>query len=204
MKRPELARKLREADVIFHEPVELRGGETSNFYIDIKKAYGNPEILREMACLMLRNFTQDTTCIAASGYGGIPLGVAISLESGLPLVSVRDTEKNHGKRGLFDGYVPSSSDVVSIVDDVFTSGSSLRQTAANLGTTESTVADCHVVAARGDTSRFALPVSYLFNSTGYCWHEYAPPHYRTNVTCRRLRKACKQSFRSAPNVIMNV
>jgi len=158
---PELSGMLHAADVIAREPVRLRSGKTSEFYADIKKAYGDPRILRCMARLTLDNFSPDTTCVAASGYGGISLGTAISLESGLPLAMIRDTKKNHGKRGLIDGYVPVEGDVVSIVDDVFTSGSSLRQTLQNLAATNATIAGCHVVVARGDATAFELPVSYL-------------------------------------------
>lgn len=159
-----LADLLRNKDIVVREPIALRGGGVSEYYVDVKKAYGNPEILREMARLMCGNLAPDTTCIAASGHGGVPLGVAISLESELPLASVRDTEKNHGKRGLIDGYVPDENDVVSIVDDVFTSGSSLRQTAANLSATNSKIAGCHVVVARGDVSQFELPVGHLLRA----------------------------------------
>lgn len=162
MNRSELARKCKEAGIVVYEPITLRNGEVSNFYVDVKKAYGNPEILRAMAQLTLSNFDPKTTCIAASGYGGIPLGVAVSLESGLPLASVRDTKKNHGRGGLIDGCVPDSSDVVSLVDDVFTSGSSLRQTASNLSKTNAKIIDCHVIVARGDVTEFEFPVSYLF------------------------------------------
>ncbi len=97
MNKAELARALRSADVVLYQPVALRNGTISDFYIDVKRAYGNPGNLRAMAQLTLDNFDPSTTCVAASGYGGIPLGVAISLESGLPLVSVRDREKGHGR-----------------------------------------------------------------------------------------------------------
>lgn len=161
MSKHELLRQLRDANVIIHEPVTLRGGEVSSYYVDIKKAYGNPEILRRMAQMTLEYVDSEITCIAASGYGGIPLGAAVSLAADLPLVSVRDTPKNHGRGGLIDGYVPNESDNILIVDDVFTSGSSMRQTLGNLAATRVNICGGHVVVARGDVRKFELPVSYL-------------------------------------------
>jgi orotate phosphoribosyltransferase len=106
----------------------------------------------------------DTTCLAASGYGGLPLGVIVSQLSGLPLAMVRDSEKNHGKKGLIDGFVPTAQDKVTILDDVYTSGSSLSQTITNLHDTGADILGCHVIVARGDTSKFEFPVSYLLST----------------------------------------
>lgn len=164
MSHESLVNRLRQAEILSYEPVTLRSGETSDFYADIKKAYGNPELLAAMAKATVDNLNPQTTCIAAAGYGGIPLGVAVSQISGLPLTLVRDSEKNHGRGGLIDGYVPQSHDIISIVDDVFTSGGSLRQTMANLKITNAVVVGCHVIVARGETADFGLPVSFILKS----------------------------------------
>ncbi len=156
-----LVEKLREAQILHHESVILRNGETSDLYVDVKKAYGNPDLLRHMAQLTLQNLDERTSCIAAAGYGGLPLGVAMSLQSGLPIALVRDAPKGHGKAEIVDGYIPSVNEYVSVVDDVFTTGGSLRQTIFTLQNIGVEVVGCHVVVARGDSSDFAFPVSYL-------------------------------------------
>lgn len=161
MSSESFAEQLRHTDLIYREPVELRDGSTSNFYVDVKKAYGDPALLAMMSEATAANLDQQTTCIAASGYGGLPLGVAVSKLTALPLAMVRDTEKGHGKGGFIDGYVPGEHDVVEIVDDVFTSGRSLRMTAENLRATGAVILGCHAVVARGNASQFELPVSYL-------------------------------------------
>jgi orotate phosphoribosyltransferase len=159
-----LADKLKNHKVILYEPVTLRGGTVSQYYADIKKAYGDPVLLDELAQTTVKNLDTQTTCLAASGYGGIPLGVAASRISGLPLAMVRDTQKNHGKQGLIDGYVPSSGDNVSVLDDVFTSGSSLTQTISTLESTGAQIIKCHVILARGKTEEFTYPISYLLSA----------------------------------------
>lgn len=154
--------KLRRAEIVSFEPVTLRAGEISDYYVDIKKAYGNPELLTEMARATLENLDPRTTSLAASGYGGIPLGIAVSQLSGLPLSLVRDKEKNHGKRDMIDGYIPNHEDVVTLLDDVFSTGSSLSETAKTLFATGVEIAGCHVIVARGNPKEFSLPVSFLF------------------------------------------
>lgn len=160
----ELGGKLRDHNVIIYEPVTLRGGEASHYYADIKKAYGDPELLAELAHATAENLDGQTTCLAAAGYGGLPLGAVVSQISGLPLAMVRDVEKNHGKQGLIEGHVPNAEDVVSVLDDVFTSGSSLSHTISTLEATGARIAGCHVILARGRADEFAFPVSYLLHA----------------------------------------
>lgn len=162
MSKRKLSEMLRNADLIYREPVTLRSGEVSDYYADIKKAYGDPKILAEIAQETLEAIDEKTTCLAASGYGGVPLGVAVSQLSGLPLSLVRDTQKNHGKKGMIDGYKPTPKDKVSLLDDVFTTGGSLMETAVTLQTTGAQVISCHVIVSRGDVQAFDFPVTYLF------------------------------------------
>jgi len=164
MTKQSLLSKLRKAEIIVRKPVTLRGGDVSDYYVDIKKAYGDPKLLAEVAGEIADNLNPVTTCLAVSGYGGIPLGVAVSQLTNLPLSLVRRGEKDHGKGGVIDGYVPNKKDVVSILDDVFTVGTSLKQTIESLSGVGLSVIGCHVVVSRGNTQGFSLPISYLFNS----------------------------------------
>lgn len=153
---------LQKADILSHDRVVLRAGEVSSLYFNIKKAYGDPKLLKQIARTMILNLDVQTTCIAASGYGGLPLGVETSRLTGLPLAMVRDSKKDHGTQQMIDGFVPSQRDRVSILDDVYTTGSSLLQTANTIAKTGAEVVGCHVVVARGNVEEFELPVTHLF------------------------------------------
>lgn len=153
---------LKQADIVIHEPVKLRGGAESAFYVDVKKAYGRPYLLKGIAEALIEKLNPETTCIAATGYGGIPLSAAVSLATELPLTLVRDKPKNHGRGGLIDGYTPLINDHISIVDDVYTSGSSIRETEAILSNLGNSVIGGLVVVKRGDVTQSELPISYLF------------------------------------------
>ncbi len=159
-----MSEKLREilqaADVVRHDPVKLRSGKSSDFYIDIKKGFGDPELLRVISQELARKLDSKTTAVAATGHGGVPIAVGVALETGLPLILIRERIKDHGMRNLIDGYQPGRGDFVAIVDDVFTTGSSLRETIDALGDSGAEIVGCYVVVKRGDGD-VSAPLTYL-------------------------------------------
>lgn len=149
----ELAGAFKSKDIIYYEPksgVKLKHGGTSNYYVDVKKAYGYPSMLALMRDKIGERIPERTTAVAAGGYGGVPLATALSLEYDWNLVLVRDEEKGHGTGGLLDGYVPSGEDRVAIVDDVTTTGGSLTEIIEILSPLGSEITGCHVVVKRGE------------------------------------------------------
>lgn len=152
--------QIRDHNLIVYTPVELRGGEKSDYYVDIKQGLGNPELLREIVSEMSMQLPTNATAIAASGYGGLPIAAALSVETGLPAAYVRDSEKGHGLGGFIDGYKPVETDRIVVVDDVYTSGSSLRQTISRLAHGE--VISCHVVYRRSN-NEFEYPLHWLLD-----------------------------------------
>lgn len=161
MSKEILLQKLRDANIVSIGNVTLRAGEIANYYIDVKESFGNPALLLYMAKEVTDALDSQTTSIAAQGYGGIPLGVVVSQLSYLPLSLVRDKVKNHGTSNIIDGYKPSNEDLVTIVDDVFTSGNSLRHTAQIIEHVGAVVLGCQIVIARNDPIDFVYPVNYL-------------------------------------------
>ncbi len=114
----------------------LRSGEVSKYYCDIKEALGDPKLLKMMVKELVLRVPKGATCIAGSGYGGITLATLVAYKLGLPLSLVRDVVKNHGTKKLVDGFVPTTRDRVCIVDDVFTTGSSIADTKLKLESTK--------------------------------------------------------------------
>jgi len=51
----ELVRILKQLDIISREPVKLKTAEASNFYVDVKKAYGYPDALDSMLQLVMED-----------------------------------------------------------------------------------------------------------------------------------------------------
>jgi len=133
------------------------------YYIDIKRAFGDSDALNLMANELWFEIDNRTTCIAAVGYGGIPLATPISLLYGLNLTLVRDESKKHGRKTWIDGYVPTKRDKVSIVDDVFTTGRNLRKIIKILEPTGAEILGCHVVVKRGE-GKLKIPFTYLMTA----------------------------------------
>lgn len=157
MSKEFLINRLREIGIIINEPVLLRSGVTVEFYCDMKKAYGYPDILDSLIEEVGKEIGDDVTCIIGSGYGGVPLAAILSLRFKRNFALLREKIKDHGKQNLFDGYKPTKDDRVLIVDDVLTTGSSVRETIAALKTTEAAIAGAVVLVKRGEVE---LPIPY--------------------------------------------
>ena len=104
----------------------LASGAKSSYYIDIKKASTNPEVLRLIAKLMaenLRNSGLKVDRIAGVVLGSVPLAAALSLATGIPYVMIRKEKKDHGTGKLIEGDL-NIGDKVLVVEDVITSAGS--------------------------------------------------------------------------------
>ncbi|OGZ07022.1 MAG: hypothetical protein A3D65_06665 [Candidatus Lloydbacteria bacterium RIFCSPHIGHO2_02_FULL_50_13] len=160
--KEQLINRLREIGVISNEPVVLRSGVTVQFYCDMKKAYGYPDVLDALVDEVGKNIGDDITAIIGSGYGGVPLAAILSLRYKRNFVLAREKLKDHGKQNCFDGYVPTKDDRVLIVDDVLTTGSSVRETIAALKETDATIAGAVVLVKRGE-AELPIPFSYILH-----------------------------------------
>lgn len=152
-----LAKMLRElGDVVTYDPggrIELAHGGFSDFYVDVKKTYGYPEVRHAILRMLVRNILENIgrpDFVAVAGYGGLPLGTLISEKFGIKLSMVRDKEKDHGRGGLIDGYVPKAGEVGIAVDDVLTTGKSLKDIASVIRRTRARIVNFQVVVKRED------------------------------------------------------
>ncbi|MBN1432438.1 MAG: orotate phosphoribosyltransferase [Methanomicrobiaceae archaeon] len=99
----------------------LASGAKSRYYIDIKTAATNPELLAIIGREIAENF--DFEVVAGVAVGAVPIAVAVSLASGKPYCIIRKEEKSHGKSGKLVGDVRDKK--VLLVEDVTTSGGSV-------------------------------------------------------------------------------
>ena len=98
----------------------LASGAKSEYYIDVKSAVTNPELLGAISREVTRSHTFDV--IAGVAVGGVPLAVATSLQSNKPYAIIRASEKSHGKKDVVIGAVKDKD--VLLIEDVTTSGGS--------------------------------------------------------------------------------
>jgi orotate phosphoribosyltransferase len=98
----------------------LASGLTSSYYIDVKSAATNPDLLLAVATAVSESC--DFDIVAGVAVGGVPLAVAIALVSKKPYAVIRSSEKGHGKKDPVIGSVRGKN--VLLIEDVTTSGGS--------------------------------------------------------------------------------
>jgi len=111
--------------LIRHRAIEfgeftLASGAKSSYYIDVKSAVTHPDLLSAVAVLVTQRYPFEV--IAGVAVGGVPLAVAVSLESKKPFAIIRSSEKGHGKKDPVIGTVRGKD--VLLIEDVTTSGGS--------------------------------------------------------------------------------
>ncbi len=111
--------------LIRHKAIEfgdftLASGKKSPYYVDIKTAVTNPDLLVAIVSAIAEKYTFDV--VAGVAVGGIPLAVATSIMTKKPYVIIRAEEKGHGKKDIIIGAVKDAD--VLLVEDVTTSGGS--------------------------------------------------------------------------------
>src|SRR5712691_11822740 len=132
----------------------LASGKMSSFYIDIKKAVTRPDLLATIA-KELEPYARGASRIAGVELGAVPIAVALSLVSGKPYVMVRKATKEHGTKHEFEGEL-NRGDVVLFVEDVVTTGGTLRGAIERLREHGAVIEDCVCVVDREEGGAILL------------------------------------------------
>ena len=124
VQRRALARGFFDAGCVRFGDFVLHSGMHSPIYIDLRRLVGYPRLLADVARLygrLLRSLQFDR--MAAIPHAGLPIGTAVALETGHPLIYPRRRAKSYGTQRLVEGeYV--EGDRVVVLDDLITSGGS--------------------------------------------------------------------------------
>src|SRR3989454_5458012 len=132
----------------------LTSGKTSSYYIDIKRAVTRPELLRMIADAMAP-YARSVDRIAGVELGAVPIAAAVSLASGKPFLMVRKASKEHGTKKEFEGDL-NRGDRVLFVEDVVTTGGTLRRAIERLRGHGAVIEDCVCVVDREEGGKLLL------------------------------------------------
>ena len=99
----------------------LRSGRRSKYYLDKYLFETQPDILRELGRRFAAHVDDGVDRIAGPELGGVPLATATSLETGKPLLLIRNAKKDYGTANQFEGRL-EPGDRVLITEDIATSG----------------------------------------------------------------------------------
>jgi uridine monophosphate synthetase len=119
-----LADGLLDAGCVKFGKFTLKSGLESPIYIDLRQLVSFPALLGEVAAAyasVLRGLSFDR--LAALPYAALPIGAAISLLTGWPMVYPRKEVKTYGTRAEIEGLFVAGERVV-VVDDLITTGGS--------------------------------------------------------------------------------
>jgi uridine monophosphate synthetase len=124
VKRHQLALGLLESGCVQFGDFTLKSGLQSPIYLDLRRLVGNPLLLADVAeayAGLLRHLAYHV--IAPLPYAAMPIGTAISLYTGEPMVYPRREVKSYGTKALVEG-VFTAGQVAVVVDDLATTGGS--------------------------------------------------------------------------------
>ena len=132
----------------------LASGRTSSYYVDIKKAVTRPDLLRTIAEGMAP-YAGSADRIAGVELGAVPIAAAVSLASGKPYLMVRKSTKEHGTKKEFEGELRKGEKVL-FVEDVVTTGGTLRAAIERLRAQGAVIDDVVCVVDREEGGKMAL------------------------------------------------
>lgn len=147
MTKPELAKKIYDVAYITGQ-FKLRSGQTSHEYFDKYRFEAQPELLKEIAQQMKALIPPGTQALAALEMGGIPVGTALSLLTGIPCIFVRKEAKEYGTCQFAEG-LPVKGLKLCIIEDVITTGGQVLLSTADLRKAGAVVQDVLCVIHRG-------------------------------------------------------
>ena len=140
-----LKQMLKDLKVVQTGEFILASGKKSNYFVNIKRASTNPEVLREIGKAIAPHVGDSK--IAGMALGAVPLAVAVALETNRPFVMVRKEAKDHGTKETIEGEV-SPGEKFIIVEDVATTGGSTFRVVAALRAKGANVSKAVVVVDR--------------------------------------------------------
>jgi uridine monophosphate synthetase len=165
-----LADALLEAGCVRFGEFILKSGSTSPIYFDLRLLAGLPRLLSRAAQAylpLLNGLAYDR--LAAVPYAGLPIGTALALQTGMPLIYPRKERKEYGTGAVVEGgFVPGET--VLLIDDLATTGGSKLEAIQTLQAEGLRVTDVGVLidregGARKELARLGCKLHAVFTLT---------------------------------------
>jgi orotate phosphoribosyltransferase len=112
-----------------NNPFTWASGWKSPIYCDNRITLSHPTIrtyIRQQLTQLIQEVFGPVGCIAGVATAGIPQGVLVAQDLGLPFIYVRAKPKDHGTGNLIEGDILTAKRVVVVEDLISTGKSSLQ------------------------------------------------------------------------------
>lgn len=132
-------------------PFTWASGWKSPIYCDNRVTLSHPTIrtyIRQKLVQIIQEEFGSVGCIAGVATAGIPQGVLVAQELGLPFIYVRSKPKDHGTGSMIEGEVIPGQRVV-VVEDLISTGKSSLQAVQALKDAGSAVAGLAAIFSYG-------------------------------------------------------
>ncbi len=163
----DLAAGLLEAGCVRLGSFTLKSGQQSPIYLDLRRLVSYPAVMKLAArayAAKLRELDYDR--LAGLPYAALPIGAAVSLETGRPLIYPRREVKDYGTQAAIEGEHRSGETVV-VLDDLATTGGTKIEAIAKLEAAGLIVKDIVVLIDRQQGAKESLAAA------GYRMHAIA-------------------------------
>jgi orotate phosphoribosyltransferase len=143
-----VAKALCDANVVRFGDFTLASGRKSPIYIDLRILPSVPKsmgVIAEELGKVAKSL--DVTVVAGAETAGIPIAMAISLKTEIPMVYVRRRPKRYGTHSMIEGIL-TKEDKVVLVDDLITNGGSKMTFVDGIKMAEAKIEDVLVILDR--------------------------------------------------------
>ena len=128
-KTAEVLLKVKAIKLSPSEPFTWASGWNSPIYCDNRITLSYPTVrtyIRQRLAEVIHEEFSSANLIAGVATAGIPQGVLVAQELGLPFAYVRSAPKDHGMNNMIEGEVKEGQKVVVVEDLISTGNSSLK------------------------------------------------------------------------------
>ena len=143
---------------------QLKSGELSKYYFDLKNLVSFPRLLKSIGDKIYKIIQElDIDIICGVPIGGLPLCTYISTRYNIPMIMVRNEIKSYGTSKQIEGTY-RKNDKCLIIEDVITTGSSIEKVVKILEK-EFNVIGAAVILDRQQGHNCSIPIKSLITKT---------------------------------------